>query len=259
MRRAPVIVILALLSLIPARAADALTLYVRRVVVMDRGPIALRSLVQSSGDVSAGLKETLDRSIGEVTDKILLIPSTSYKGLFDKGPGENLILVGTRTIVAPKGLLQENELAVLDKLADYMESQGLLGQESAEMESVRVTGISTESAGDAISFKQVRVDRKGGLASGTVEYSFQNPGSGAGRIALKIRQDEKKAMAAASGIKANEAVAVLFKKGSIVIEMNGKALASAREGDRVSVYVPDSRMNFTGIVLANKAVSVEIN
>jgi flagella basal body P-ring formation protein FlgA len=41
--------------------------------------------------------------------------------------------------------------------------------------------------------------------------------------------------------------------------MSGKALSSAREGERVGVFVPESRMNFTGIVMGNKAVSVEIN
>ena len=263
--------ILAVFLLWAASDSAAATLYVRRVLVADRGALTVGSIVQASGDVSPVMRETLDRSIGEVGGVILLVPSGVYKDLFDPKSGDDLIFVGSRTLVAPKGLVSDNAVPLLDKLADYLESQGLVGQGKAELEIVQITGLPREIEVESPAFKTIRVEKKAGLASGTAEFSYQGSSKdadfAAGRILLRISQDLSGRDASAGaqgedqlgGVKANEAVSVLFHKGSIIIEMSGKALASARAGERVSVFVPDSKKSFSGIVMDNKAVSVELN
>ncbi len=262
--------ILTVLLLWAASDSEAATLYVRRVLVTDRGTLTVGSIVQASGDVSPEIREALDRSIGEVGGVILLVPCGSYKDLFDPKSGHDLIFVGNRTLVAPKGLAADNAISLLDKLIDYMEGQGLVGQGRTELEIVQMTGLPRESSVVSPAFKTIRVEKRGGLASGTAEFSFQGSSKdaevAAGRITLRISTDSTGGDAStaaqgedALGVRANETVSVIFRKGSIVIEMNGKALASAREGERVSVFIPENRKSFSGIVMANKAVSVELN
>jgi hypothetical protein len=263
--------ILTVILLWAASDSAAATLYVRRVLIADRGALTVGSIVQTSGEVSPEIRETLDRSIGELGDAILLVSSGAYKDLFDLKSGENLIFVGSRTLVAPRGLVAENAVSLLDKLADYIEGQGLVGPGKTELEIVQITGLPKESGVESPAFKTIRVEKKAGLASGTAEFSFQGSSQdadfAAGRIVLRISLDSSSRDSSKGaqgedgmgGVRANEAVCVLFRKGSIVVEMNGKALASAREGERVSVFIPESRKSFSGVVMANKAVSVELN
>jgi len=51
---------------------------------------------------------------------------------------------------------------------------------------------------------------------------------------------------------------VIFRKGPVTIEMPGKALASARIGERVSVFIAESQRNFAGRLLEGKAVDIEL-
>jgi hypothetical protein len=259
MRRAPVAVLFLVLFMQPAFEAGGLTLYVRRAVVMDRGPLTVGRLIQTLGDVPTEIAEALERDIGEVTDTVQLVPSSSYKMFFDKVSENGIIMVGKRTVVVPKGTVEDAAVGLLDKLVDYMESQGLIADGRVVFESLHISGLPAAGAVENPLFKTVKAEKTAALVSGAAEFSF-SPGSGGsgGRITLRVRQDAV-APAATAGVKANDAVSVFFRKGSIVIEMSGKALASAREGERVGIYVPESRLNFTGIVEGNKAVSVEID
>ena len=261
MRRAPAVLSLLLLSLLPALDAHGVTLYVRRVVIKDGGAITPGDLVQTTGEISPATREALDRSIGTIADHTLLIPSVSYKALFNSPGGENLILVGKRTLVIPSGSTDERSALLLDRLADYLETQGGIGQGTVELSDVRITWLTEGALSDGMTLKQIRLDRKSGLAFGSAEFSFQAagiPGAASGRITLKITQDVLAAAQPVYSVKVNDSVSVLFRKGSILIEMSGKALASAREGERVEVFVPDSKMSFQGVVTGSKAVSVEI-
>jgi hypothetical protein len=265
MKRARAAALILSLSILSGFDAYCVTLYVRRVHVADRGGLTVGGLVQTSGDLTPELRETLDRTIGEISDSILLIPSAVYKGMFGRDSAE-VILVGRRTLVIPRGAVEDGAIAFMDKLADHLEAQGLIGEAEAEIEIVQITGLPSGSVIENPVFRTFRVEKKSGLASGTAEFTFQgsirDSGEAAGRIVLRIRQKIPGALTSDSygaGVRANEPVSVVFRKGSIVIEMSGKALSSAKEGTRVSVFIPESRMSFTGIVTSNKAVCVEID
>ncbi len=265
MKRAPAAFLSVILLLLPLACASAVTLYARRIVSVERGPLTVGTLVQaSSGELADGLREALDRVVCDVAEEILYIPSEAYRSFFKDGSGD-VILVGKRTLVVPKGSAGDQAASLLDKLVDQMEAKGLFGAGKTGIRIVQMTGLSQDSAVEKPSFKAIRVDTKTGLASGNAEFSYSGEDAGArtaaGRILLKIRLDVEEQVNAASGfsgVKANEAVSVLFRKGSIVIEMNGKTVSAAREGERVTVFVPESKKNFSGVVLPDKAVSVEI-
>lgn len=257
MRGAPVAALLFLLLLQPAFEADGQTLYVRRTLIAERGPLTVGQLVQAPGELPVGLHEALELQIAEVGDTISLVPSTSYRHHLDKASAAGIIIVGKRTLVVPKGSIEDGAVGIIDKLADYMEGQGLIGQGRVDFENMRISEAPGQDAGESPTFKQYKLEKKGALAVGAAEFLIQPSG---GRITMRVRQEAGAAVIAlAPGVKANDAVDVFFRKGSIVIHMSGKALASAREGERVGVYVPESRMNFTGTVMENKAVSIEID
>jgi len=64
--------------------------------------------------------------------------------------------------------------------------------------------------------------------------------------------------AAAPDLRPSDPVRVVFHKGPITIEMQGKAQGQAAVGDMVNVMVTDSQKSFTGRLRAGKAVDVEL-
>ncbi|HYW83566.1 MAG TPA: hypothetical protein VFB30_09940, partial [Spirochaetia bacterium] len=127
MRRAPLLVLGLALLVSSAAEAQGTTLYVNRVLTADAGDIALGDLVHASGDIPIQARETLARSIAVVADKVLLIPAALYREQLESVFGRDSIIVGSRTIVVPRGLLPEEESYLLARLADYLSTQGLTG------------------------------------------------------------------------------------------------------------------------------------
>jgi hypothetical protein len=256
--------------------AGALTLYVRRVVVAERGALMVGDLVQPMGDVSPQLHEIMQRWTADLADAPLLIPSGRYRAFFGEGGTDGLILVGKRTLVVPAGSISSEEVVLLDRLVDCMEDLGGLGEGSADLQAIRVTGLSPGPISPAdISFNLIRAEKNGQLFSGQAEFGFRTAlpegGRTSGRISLRIVQQTQQASgesgsrittaggnAADSAVKANDTVAVFFTKGVITVEMQGRAQSTASIGGSVCVYVPESRMSFNGIVIGDKAVSIEL-
>ncbi len=268
MRRPTVTAALVLLLFLAGYHAAAVTLYVKRAVAVERGALILGDLLQNPGEIPLSLARALSRRIGEVADNPVVIPAGAYRAWCEEGLEEGLILVGKRTLVVPKGEASELEMPLLDALVDFLENQGGMGEGIMELETPRIFGAPRDGmAGDPV-FRIVRIEKREGLFSGAAEIGFTIPvssgGSRTGRMVFSIRQDLRSGAAVAGsgasvgGVKAHDPVAVFFHKGSITIRMEGKALAAAAEGGWVSVFVPESRKSFSGIVMADKAVSVEI-
>jgi Chaperone for flagella basal body P-ring formation len=253
MRRAPFLVLGFALLISGVVDAQGTTLYVNRIVTADPGDIALGDLVQAAGDVPAAARETLAQSIAVVGEKVLLIPASLYREQLESAFGRDSIIVGSRTIVVPRGMLPEEETYLLSRLADYLSLQGLTGAECTAL-SLMQYQIKGSFPTDGKPFFQVS---RGG--NGSVEVSYSLAGSGGGSVLgkasfLATAGDS----GSADGVRSGTPVKVIFHKGPITIEIPGKATAAAPVGGRVGVYVADSRRNFIGRVVDGKAVEVEL-
>jgi hypothetical protein len=248
----PVLLALALL-LAGSVEAQGATLYVNRLVSAGPGDIRLADLVQAAGDVPADAREALARSIGVVGDKVLLIPAALYREQLEAAFGRDSIIVGSRSIVVPRGILPEEETYLLLRLVDFLSAQGLVGAARAELAFVhnQVKGILPTDGNPVF---QVQ---KG--SNGSVEISFSMTGSGGGSVSGKASLSAAAGtVGLTDGVRSGSPVQVIFRKGPITIEMPGKALAAAAMGGKVGVYVADSRKSFIGRVVDMKAVEVEL-
>ena len=99
----------------------------------------------------------------------------------------------------------------------------------------------------------VRAERASGLMSGVVEVSFQGAGNRTSRVVLRARQAIP---SASDGVRSGETVQVLFRRGSVRIEMEGRVLSAAAPGQAVTVWVAESRRSFAGTVAGRKVVDV---
>ena len=116
-----------------AAEAQGTTLYVNRFVSADPGDINLGDLVQAAGEIPAAAREALARSIAVVGDKVLLIPAALYREQLEAVFGRDSIIVGSRTVVVPRGVLPEEETYLLTRLADFLSAQGLVGTACTEL------------------------------------------------------------------------------------------------------------------------------
>lgn len=260
------------------QTAPALTLYVKRAVVSEQGIVKVADVVQASGELSAEARGCLDQAVGSVSDGLLVVPSGLYRGEFEKRTGGNLIVVGSRTLVAGKGSSAEKDLPLLDRLVDSLNPEGF-GGGAAEISVVQLQKPAASIPVSRLQFDPVRVEKRGALYSGAAEFTIRDSASESGvsigRVIIRVTQDTAAAAsqvtaaadaAPLSGdgstegyvISANDPVTVVFRRGAIAIEMPGKAQGSASLGRTVSVYIPESRLTFTGIVTGNKAVTVDI-
>lgn len=255
MRRAPRLLgLLGVLLLATAHWVEArgITVYIQRVIVADPGDIRLGDLVQPSGETPRSAGETLAQEVASVTSHLLYIPSSSYMDRVADAFGRDSIFVGSRSLVIPRGTVPDNEVPLLDRLVDFLSDSGVLGVDVTDIEirSIQLTGTLPQNSAPA--FQLVRSSR------GSVETSFTIAGSGgqaSGRIILALKGDPR---AAAVDIRASDPVRVVFHKGPITIEMQGKALGTAAVGETVNVLVSDSQKSFAGKLLAGKAVDVEL-
>ena len=245
--------LLLLLLLLGAAAAEArgVTLYVERVVVADRGPLRLGDLVRASGDVPLQSGETLAAQVATLSDHLLYIPSRAYSDSLEGGFGADSIIVGSRSLVVPRGSVPDGELPVMDRLVDFLADKGVLGEDRADID-VRLNDVHGVLPSDPSPvFRLVR------SANGSVEVSFSigsAGGAAGGRLILALSGGGSGAVE----IRASDPVRVVFHRGPITIEMQGKALTSAALGDSLSVQVSDSQKSFIGRAAAGKAVDVDL-
>jgi hypothetical protein len=245
---------LLLLCAFAARAACGTTLYVNRVVVAPAGPLRLAELVTGPGELPGAAGAALESVVATVGTSLLSVPSRSWAGVLEQGLGPDLILVGSRTLVVPRGRFSPAEAELLSRLADFLECRGLLGDSRAEIELVRPLprDLQPDAAVRFTAEKTLGTARGQELSCTLLPAASERS---LGALVLRVRQA---AAPAGEGVSAGDKVEVSFRKGPLTIEMQGKALASAGFGDSVAVYVPDSLRSFSGLVIGKKAVSVEL-
>ena len=271
--RAPLAIALALAGVIAAPAACGAALYVNRTAIVEPGEVRLRDLVRATGELSAAARETLETAVATVSGALLVVPARLYSGLLERAFGADSILVGSRTLVVPRGLLADDGVRLFGDLAEFLWQQGVLGEERAELEVAQTLDGSFPSgapsgvpsgapsgvpsgvpSGASPFFKLTRSAAISGAREITCSVSMSSSEPPVGSVRVRVRT----AVATAPGVRASDRVQVLFRKGSITVEMEGKSLASAGFGESVAVRVPESLRSFSGRVIGNKAVEVEL-
>jgi len=253
MRAAARSAILLLAGLLLGTGVPAATLYVNRVVLASPGSVSLEALVRSSVAPGAAAREQLSRSVAVVTDTVQYLPVSAYASQLESAFGADAIIVGAWSLVVPRGTSAEGQPYLLDRLADYLVSQGLLAEAPSQ---IMVTlGSSSGAAprdGTPV-FQVVRTPR------GT-EVSFQLTGSSGGTVSgrASLPPADLVADSGAPALKSAAVVRVVFRRGPITVEMPGRVVAGGGAGQAVTVYVPDSQKTFTGRVLDGKAVQVDL-
>lgn len=245
------LVLLVLLLAAALGDASSVTLYIRRLVVAEHGPLSLGDLVRTSGSLPLQAGETLATSIATVSDKLIFLPSRAYADSLESGFGPDSIIVGSRSLIVPRGAVADSELPLLDRLVDFLSDQGVLGSVKAELD-LRVNQVRGDVPQDtAPTFQLVR------SGNGSVEVSFTSgpaDRSASGRFIISVS-------APAAGpidVKSGDPVHVVFHKGPITIEMEGSALSAVAVGDSMKVLVADSKKSFSGRLAHDKAVDVEL-
>jgi hypothetical protein len=251
--RALLALVLAPAALIAAPASRGTALYVNRTAVVEPGEVRLRDLVRPTGEVPAAAEAALARTVATMSGALLVLPARAYAVLLEQAFGSDCILVGSRTLVIPRGLLAEDGVRLFDELADFLRQQGVLGEERSELEIVQMLDGGLP-AGSAAIFRVTRSVKVAGAREVTCSVSPSAAQPPVGSVTLRVRAS----LAVADVVRANDRVQVVFRKGPVTVEMPGKALASAGQGDIISVYVPDSLKSFSGRVIGKKAVEVEL-
>jgi hypothetical protein len=254
MKGRPLAIALALLCALAASAAGGATLYVQRTVVADPGALRLRDLVQVPGDLSAAAGETLDSAVATMAGTPLSVPARLYTGLIENAFGPDCILVGSRTLVVPRGQLADAAVQLLARLADFLGQQGLLGESRAELQVLQPLQAGLPP-GAAPVFVVSRSVKAAGGSDVTCAVSTSASEPPVGSITLRVRTT---GATAAEGVRAGDKVQVTFRRGLVAIEMQGKALATAGFGDSVAVSIPDGNRSFSGRVIGKKVVEVEL-
>jgi hypothetical protein len=247
------LVLVLALSLAGVAEAQGTTLYVNRLVTADPGDISLGDLVRAAGDIPAAAREALARSIAVAGDKVLLIPAALYREQLEAVFGRDSIIVGSRTIVVPRGALPEEETYLLTRLVDFLSSKGLVGAACTELSLVQsqLKG-SLPTDGNPL-FQVVKA------ANGSVEVSYSLTGSSGSSVSGRVSFSAPAgASGSTDGVRSGAPVDVIFRKGPITIEMPGKAMATVAVGGKVGVFVADSQKRFIGRVVDAKVVEVEL-
>jgi hypothetical protein len=236
-----------------AAAAEGTTIYVTRIVAADPGSVALGDLVRVSGPVGAAAQEALAQGVAAAGAGLLYVPTDAYRARLDAAFGADAIVVGSRSMVVPRGSALETQAGFLDKLADWLTAQGLVGNAPTEILVSSLSVRGTPPADGTPSF-QVHAGTSGGT-----EVSFSllglTGGSMVGRLSIS---GSALPLALSSGVKSGTPVSVVFRKGVITIEMPGKATGSAAVGQKVGVSIAESQRAFTGTVMDGKAVQVDL-
>ena len=233
---------------------DALgvTLYVNRVIVAAKGDVGLGMLVRTAGSIAPRAQEGLARSVTVLGDSVQYLPVGLYMPQLEAAFGADAIIVGSRTILVPKGTSAEAESYLLDRLGDFLAAQGLVDDGKVELAFTQ-TSLKGSPPQDGMPSCQVVRTARG------VEVSFLLTGSNgdavSGRVTLPALQGGPDPQ---RGVKSNTQVRVVFRKGPITVEMPGKAIASASLGETVGVLLAEGQKTFIGRVIEGKAVQVDL-
>ena len=229
-----------------AVSADGVTVYVSRSIVAGPGDLSLGDLIYTSGSPTSAEREALARSLVVVSNRILFVPVTAYLPVLDGLFGDDAIIVGSRSLVIPRGLVPDAEIPLLDTVAESLQAQGLFADGITEIELTQNSARATIPA-EGVPTVQIQTTVKG-----TTEAVFSLSGT-TGKVSFVSTRNDP-----GTSVKQGAAVQVIFRKGQISIEMPGTALATASAGEAVSVYVAESHKSFTGHVLDGKAVKVDL-
>ena len=244
---------LAIVALVAvAAASSAATLYLRRVVSADPAGLTVGDLVQVAGDIPNAARDLLSRSAAAPAGRMLLVPAAFFRDLLAGPLGDGATIVGSRSLVVPPSLVPEDAVDLIDRLVEWLDGQGGFGRGAVELELLQPPERGSLPAASP-GFTLVRAERASGLMSGVVEVSFQGAGNRTSRVVLRARQAIP---SASDGVRSGETVQVLFRRGSVTIEMEGRVLSSAAPGQAVTVWVAESRRSFAGTVAGRKVVDV---
>ena len=246
-------VLLAGLLLGAGSGSTGATLYVNRVVLAAPGNVSLEALVRTSAALSPEAREAMSRSATVLGDTVQYLPVSQYAPELEAVFGAGAIIVGSWSLIVPRGTSAEAEPYLLDRLADFLISQNLVGDARADL-SFTLGNLNGSPPRDGSPTFQVARAARG--TEVTFQLTGSDGGSVTGRVSLSAAPSGSEA--AASEVKSNSTVRVLFRKGPITVEMAGRALASASAGQSVAVYISDSQKTFTGRVLDGKAVQVDL-
>jgi hypothetical protein len=255
MRPAPrriTMLLLALLLPCAAAGAGGTTLYVNRVVVAPAGDVRLGDLLTLSGDIPAAAREALARSVAVLSDKPVYLPLAVYMPLLEEAFGKDAIIVGSRSVVIPKGTAAESEAYLLDRLADWLLAQGMLGEGRVEIALTQTNARGVPPRSGTPVFQAVKT------VKGIAEVSFSLAGADGSFAGRAVFASAAGMSEAKPGLKPGTPVQIVFHKDLITIEMQGKALGAAAVGDTVNVLVADSQKSFTGKVCEGKVVEVDL-
>jgi hypothetical protein len=250
---AATVILLAVLALLPVPGASGVTLYVQRVVVADPGDLRLGDLVQASGELSPEAREALALSVAVMADRVLYIPVSWYRTQLDAAFGPGAILVGTRTLVIPRGSSMDGQAYLADRLADWIQSQ-----RTETKTEITIGSLTARGTPPADGTPVIQATRN---TPGSTDVTFSLSGSAGGTVAGRLTLAASPGTgsdAASPAVKSGTAVNVVFKKGLITIEMPGKTLGSASVGDPVSVVTSESQKTFSGQLIDGKAVEVDL-
>jgi len=228
------------------------TLYVNRVVAAPQGAVSLGTLVRSLGPLSAAEQEAMSRSVTVLGDAVQFVPASLYQEWIETAFGPDAIIVGSRSILIPKGTPAEGQSYLLDRLADYLVAQKLANDGRVEMTFTQRTLVGAPPQDGTPSYQVMRSARG-------VEVSFLLTGSNGGSVSGRVVLPAVDAAASAqTSVKSSSQVRVLFRKGPITVEVPGKVLGAASLGDSVKVSIAESQKTFTGRVMEGKAVQVDL-
>jgi hypothetical protein len=232
--------------------SPGVTLYINRVVLAAPGNVSLDALVRTSAVLSPQAREALSQSATVLGDTVQYLPVSQYAPQLEAAFGTDAIIVGSWSLVVPRGTSAEAEPYLLDRLADYLIAQNLVGDSRADL-SFTLGSLSGPPPRDGSPVFQVMKTSHG------TEVSFQLAGSAGSAVSGRVTLPAAPASPdSAPAVKPNAPVRVVFHKGPITVEMPGRALAGAAVGQTVAVYISDSQKTFTGRVLDGKAVQVDL-
>ncbi len=237
-----------------AAASGAATLYLRRVVSADPAGLTVGDLLQIAGDIPKAAQDLLSRSAAAPVGRMLLVPAPFFRDLLAGSLGDGATFVGSRSLVVPPALVTEDAVGLLDRLVEWLDSQGGFGRGAVELEILQAPERGALPAASP-GFTLVRAERTAGLLSGVVEATFQGADNRVSRVVLRARQAIP---SAADGVRSGETVQVFFRRGAVTIEMEGRALSAAAPGQGITVWVAESRRSFAGTAAGRKVVDVEL-
>ena len=232
--------------------AKGTTLYVNRTVAAPRGDVSLGALVRSSGTLSPAEQEALSRSVTVLGDGIQLVPASQYQGWIETAFGPDAIIVGSRTVLIPKGSSGEGAAYLLDRLADYLIAQKLVSDGRVEMTFTQVSLKGAVPQDGTPSYQVVKSARG-------VDVSFLLTGSSGDSVSGRVTLPAVDAVARAqSDVKSSSPVRVVFRRGPVTVEVPGRTLGAASIGENVKVSIAENQKTFTGRLIEGKAVQVDL-